>query len=137
MYISHLFEAVCSGGFGVIFVSFPKLLYIKNLNCLIRGDIYLSFSLGPSVHQGSGQTIASQAKLHFPQDELLWFRFLLSRNTDDIGAALYVVITPCFLPSVSRVNFPFHAVLFLMESVGFLAHCQGTIAKVQVPGGTS
>lgn len=62
MYISHLFEAVRSGGFGVGLVSFPKLLYTKNLNCLIKGDIYLSFSLGPSVHQGSGQTIASQAK---------------------------------------------------------------------------
>lgn len=75
--------------------------------------------------------------MHFPWDELLLVRLSGHMNTQDIGAVLHTVFTPCSLPTVSRVNFPFpHAFLFLLGSVGFLAQCQGAEAKFQVAGGT-
>lgn len=138
MYISHLFEDVCYGGFGVGLVFFIKLLCIKSLNCLIKDNICLRSSPSPSIHKGSGQVHSLAGKMHFPSDKLLCFSFLLHMNADDVWAVLHVVFTPCSLSIVSRMNFVFpHACLFLLESVGFLLHCQGTIGNIQVPRGMS
>lgn len=82
MYIRHLFEAVCSGGFGVGLVFFIRLLYIKSLNCLIKDIICLSSSPSPSMHKGSGQMHSFEGKIHFPSDKLLWFNFFLHMNAD-------------------------------------------------------
>lgn len=134
MYISHLFEAVCSGGFGVGLVSFPKLLYIKNLNCLSKGDICFNSSLQFTKGVDRPEPERQNA---FPMGWAALVRLSGHMNTQDTGAVLHTVFTPCSLPTVSRVNFPFpHAFLFLLESVGFLAQCQGTEAKFQVAGGT-
>lgn len=107
MYISHLFEGVCSGAFGVGLVSFIKILYIKSLNCLIKDNICLSSSPGPSMHKWSGKIHSLTGKMHFPSDKLLWFSLLLHTNAGDIWTVLCEVFTPCSLPIVSRMNFPF------------------------------
>jgi len=86
------------------------------------------------MHKGSGRFHSLAGKMHFPSDKLLWFSFLLHTNAENVWTVLCVVFTSCSLPIASRMIFPFlHACLFLLLSVGFLSHCQGTVGKVQVP----
>lgn len=52
-------------------------------------------------------------------------------NAANVWTSLRVTFAPCSLPIASRMNFPFpRACLFLLECLGFLPRCQGTIENV-------